>query len=487
VRLNKIIEGLGPRKPNHALASDPPPKKPGGLRGKFVGAAESTEAARDNFTADDINAIARMPLEKAKARAIELVTNDGPRAMKPEKQAWFRRVIGQARTTSQVAKIMYDLLLSGEGHGVVGTASGMGPSSYRRNFGEGWQTLPPMPDRYQARDGLEGPFMTVSGKVLYYDPKAGKYYDPDTDIYLSYDEYQQYNTGAFRETLSYSNEVVLGPVGQAIEHRIHYRYPDVFDTYSEEEVRSAILDQEDFVGDVEEIGSSDISIWAKAVLDQLGYIDGSQQLNELNDDPRADKSFRYMETYLAYDIFARSMGAQFLAVAYNPLTKSRFAAAQGVDRRAATEALKAEIDQKSANMARVSNNATIDFNVAFSNEFLADPTDPFWVKLGPGPTLVLPSAHYEGDEFMLRADGFKMAHVRSKPGEGTPIHATGLGAAEARTLDLVDNGRYVVDTRASSDQDGNQVYDLHLHSVVADSADRVMLRMPAITIASRRK
>lgn len=294
----------------------------------------------------------------------------------------------------------------------LGPKNSMLGTSQQSPLREGWQTLPPMPDRYQARDGLEGPFMTVSGKVLYYDPKAGKYYDPDTDIYLSYDEYQQYNT------------------------------------------------------------SRSIS---------------PSQLNELNDDPRADKSFRYMETYLSYDIFAKSMGAQFLAVAYNPLTKSRFAVAQGADRRAATEALKAEIDQKSANMARVSNNATIDFNVAFSNEFLADPTDPFWVKLGPGPTLVMPSAHYEDDEFMLRADGFKMAHVRSKPGEGTPIHATGLGAAAARTLDLVDNGRYVVDTRASSDQDGNQVYDLHLHSVVADSADRVMLRMPAITIASRRK
>lgn len=32
--------------------------------------------------------------------------------------------------------------------------------------------------------GLEGPFRHKSGKVVYYDPKEGKYYDRDTDMYL---------------------------------------------------------------------------------------------------------------------------------------------------------------------------------------------------------------------------------------------------------------------------------------------------------------
>jgi|TARA_R110002167_G_scaffold206075_2_gene410104 glycerol-3-phosphate cytidylyltransferase-like family protein len=59
---------------------------------------------------------------------------------------------------------------------------------------EGYTILPPMDrDRYQERKGLEGPFPTRSGKVLYYDAKEGKYYDPDSDMYLSYDEYKQYD------------------------------------------------------------------------------------------------------------------------------------------------------------------------------------------------------------------------------------------------------------------------------------------------------
>ena len=58
---------------------------------------------------------------------------------------------------------------------------------------EGYKIMPPMDDKYQPRSGLEGPFSTLSGKVVYYDPKEGSYYDPDTDMYMSYDEFQSYD------------------------------------------------------------------------------------------------------------------------------------------------------------------------------------------------------------------------------------------------------------------------------------------------------
>lgn len=51
-------------------------------------------------------------------------------------------------------------------------------------------------ERYQARDGLEGPFSTKSGKVVYYDKVEGKYYDPDTDMYIDYDDWQAMNEDA---------------------------------------------------------------------------------------------------------------------------------------------------------------------------------------------------------------------------------------------------------------------------------------------------
>ena len=44
-----------------------------------------------------------------------------------------------------------------------------------------------MREKYGARRGLEGPF-NYDGRVLYYDPKEGQYYDPTTDFYLDNDE-----------------------------------------------------------------------------------------------------------------------------------------------------------------------------------------------------------------------------------------------------------------------------------------------------------
>jgi hypothetical protein len=43
-------------------------------------------------------------------------------------------------------------------------------------------------EKYQERDGLEGPIATRSGKVVYYDPIEGKYYDPDTDMYIEHND-----------------------------------------------------------------------------------------------------------------------------------------------------------------------------------------------------------------------------------------------------------------------------------------------------------
>jgi hypothetical protein len=59
---------------------------------------------------------------------------------------------------------------------------------------EGYYEMPPMDrERYTDIPGLEGPFTTRSGKVVYYDPKEGKYYDRDSDMYLSYEEFKDYD------------------------------------------------------------------------------------------------------------------------------------------------------------------------------------------------------------------------------------------------------------------------------------------------------
>ena len=61
---------------------------------------------------------------------------------------------------------------------------------------EGYQVLPSIDKaRYDEIQGMEGPFMTRSGKVVYYDPQEGAYYDRDTDMYLTYDEWRSLDEG----------------------------------------------------------------------------------------------------------------------------------------------------------------------------------------------------------------------------------------------------------------------------------------------------
>lgn len=48
----------------------------------------------------------------------------------------------------------------------------------------GYRVLGEREVKWQPRRGLEGPFFYPAGQVLYYDPKAGQYWDPTTDFYV---------------------------------------------------------------------------------------------------------------------------------------------------------------------------------------------------------------------------------------------------------------------------------------------------------------
>lgn len=41
---------------------------------------------------------------------------------------------------------------------------------------------------YTKRKGLEGPFLKGANRIVYYDPKEGKYWCPRTDFYLTDEE-----------------------------------------------------------------------------------------------------------------------------------------------------------------------------------------------------------------------------------------------------------------------------------------------------------
>lgn len=52
----------------------------------------------------------------------------------------------------------------------------------------GYKVLSPADKKWQPRKGLEGPFYYANGRVLYYDPREGDYWDPTTDFYVPRDE-----------------------------------------------------------------------------------------------------------------------------------------------------------------------------------------------------------------------------------------------------------------------------------------------------------
>ena len=54
-----------------------------------------------------------------------------------------------------------------------------------------------MREKYGPRPGLEGPFHYPNGRVLYYDPVGGEYWDPRTDWYVPRDEVAELQQSIF--------------------------------------------------------------------------------------------------------------------------------------------------------------------------------------------------------------------------------------------------------------------------------------------------
>ena len=98
---------------------------------------EEVRGEEDNFTSDDIKQLEKIrDLETLKARAIDLISTRSKKAMKPEKLAILTRRIDSKKRPMDIIELMYDLLLRGEGHGVIGSRDSMSPNSWQRRFGE---------------------------------------------------------------------------------------------------------------------------------------------------------------------------------------------------------------------------------------------------------------------------------------------------------------------------------------------------------------
>jgi hypothetical protein len=90
-----------------------------------------------NFSIEDLKRLERIrDLSTLKAQAFELISKPSAKPMKPEKVEWFRGALERMNSPLKVIKLMYDLMLSGEGQSVIGSRSSMNPNVYRQRFGE---------------------------------------------------------------------------------------------------------------------------------------------------------------------------------------------------------------------------------------------------------------------------------------------------------------------------------------------------------------
>ena len=386
------------------------------VRNKMMDHGSLGEAkAGYNFDAEDLKRLERIrDLPTLKAQAFELISRPSAKPMKPEKVEWFKNALEKMNSPLKVIKLMYDLLLSGEGHAVVGSKSSMNPNSYRQRFGEEetnqagipgnvptekipgkeellkgrgrnyyedqkknsdpvdehgggigprqhWQDLmqetvtdvrPLWADVYRRlapkierhRDsflagqlydeleniaelhGAEGEFKRMMNGArnrahMEYDTNPGGFHNwfwflpfEDNDVAESADDikkqmsklealalaanragddakckmYQQ-KIQSLKQKLSQSMaEGFSGsPVTGAITRRIMSQHLDLLKQYGPELVGSAVDDVADYVGDVDEIGSSDVSGWVAQVERMLrenppeAFAEGSQDFNKV--------------------------------------------------------------------------------------------------------------------------------------------------------------------------------------------------------------
>jgi hypothetical protein len=116
--------------------------------------------------------------------------------------AYVKKTIPDSKNWNYAASLIQDAVKSYQER-EYGASSLMGlRKTSEDKIKEGWYNTRAIDkERYTdlSAEGLEGPFMTKSGKVLYYDPKEGKYYDRDSDMYLDYEEYKAYDEPSIDE------------------------------------------------------------------------------------------------------------------------------------------------------------------------------------------------------------------------------------------------------------------------------------------------
>jgi hypothetical protein len=207
----------------------------------------------------------------------------------------------------------------------------------------------------------------------------------------------------------------------------------------------------------------------------------------------SDKNYQEAEPYKNYKIYVRRkpFGNTGMYTAHTEIDRKEFMG-KGASQEEAVAALRDRINFVLNAQKKVTGSSTIDFNVKFATDLLADPRQTFYAKLeniNGEPKLVIASPDIASDPELLVAGDFKRSALRNQvddSGRATPLPGIPLTAKGLRSGDWIANGRYTVG-KETQDRDGNRVFDLTYHSTAHTKSDKLRLNQPAFTLGTARE
>ena len=207
----------------------------------------------------------------------------------------------------------------------------------------------------------------------------------------------------------------------------------------------------------------------------------------------SDKNYQEVEPYKNYRIYVRRkpFGTTGMYTAHTEIDRKEFMG-KGSSQEEAVQAIRDRIDFVLNAQRKVTGSSTIDFNVKFATDLLADPKQTFYAKLeniNGEPKLIIAGADIASDPELLAAGDFKRSALRNQvddSGRATPLPGIPLTAKGLRSGDWIANGRYTVG-KETQDRDGNRVFDLTYHSTAHTKSDKLRLNQPAFTLGTARE
>jgi hypothetical protein len=207
----------------------------------------------------------------------------------------------------------------------------------------------------------------------------------------------------------------------------------------------------------------------------------------------SDKNYVEAEPYKNYKIYVRKkpFGNTGVYTAHTEVDRKEFMG-KGNSQEEAVQAARDRIDFVLNAQKKVTGSSTIDFNVKFATDLLADPRQKFYAKLeniSGQPKLVIASADVASDPELVAAGDFKGSALRNQvddEGRATPLPGIPLTAKSLRVGDWIANGRYTIGNE-TTDRDGNRIFDLTYHSTAHTKSDKLRLNQPAFTLGTARE